>query len=121
MEQERRDFEVEQATFYEKKRELIAFMKKAKEFQAQLYDVEVIQKGRHQMLLAHEQEYQSKVRLTDELRLRLTDDYLREHGIGLHDDMVDVDFTQSTDWTVGCDPTQNPAPPWYRIDNDLKI
>lgn len=73
------------------------------------------------MLLAHEQEYQSKVRLTDELRLRLTDEFLRENGIPLESDMTDVDFTQSTDWTVGCDPTQNPAPPWYRIDNDLKI
>lgn len=121
LEQERRDFEVEQATFYEKKRELIAAMKKAKEFQAQLYAVEVIQKTRHEMLLAHEREYQSKVRLTDELRLRLTDEFLRENGIPLESDMTDVDFTQSTDWTVGCDPTQSPAPPWYRIDNDLKI
>lgn len=121
LEQERRDFEVEQITFYEKRRELIAAMKKAKEFQAQLYAVEIIQKSRHQMLLAHEREYQSKVRLTDELRLRLTDEFLRENGIPLESDMTDVDFTQSTDWTVGCDPTQSPAPPWYRIDNDLKI
>ena len=71
LEQERRDFEVEQATFYEKKRELIAAMKKAKEFQSQLYAVEIIQKSRHEMLLNHEKDYQNKVRLTDEIRLRL--------------------------------------------------
>ena len=117
--QERRDFEVEQITFYEKRRELIAAMKKTKELQAKLHDIDAIQKSRHEMLLKHEKAYQEKVRLTDEIRLRLTDDYLREHGIGLHDDMVDVDFTQSTDWTAGCEPNQSPTPPWHKVDNDL--
>lgn len=121
LEQERRDFEVEQITFYEKRRELIADMRKAKEFQAELFKVHVAQKFRHETLLKHEKDYQNKVRLTDELRLRLTDEFLRENGIPLESDLTDVDFTQSTDWTVGCDPTQSPAPPWYRIDNDLKI
>ncbi|MGQ0728937.1 plasmid recombination protein [Acidovorax sp.] len=106
LEQERRDFEVEQITFYEKRRELIAAMKKAKEFQAQLHDVEVIQKSRHEMLLKQEKAYQEKLRLTDDIRLRLTDDYLREHGIGLHADMVDVDFTQTNEWLDMCDPTK---------------
>jgi len=106
LEQERRDFEVEQITFYEKRRELIAAMKKTKELQAQLHDVEIIQKSRHEMLLKQEKAYQEKLRLTDEIRLRLTDDYLREHGIGLHADMVDVDFTQTDEWLDMCDPTK---------------
>lgn len=106
LEQERRDFEVEQITFYEKRRELIAAMKKTKELQAQLHDVDVIQKSRHEMLLKQEKAYQEKLRLTDEIRLRLTDDYLREHGIGLHADMVDVDFTQTDEWLDMCDPTK---------------
>jgi len=106
LEQERRDFEVEQITFYERRRELIAAMKKTKELQAQLHDVEIIQKSRHEMLLKQEKAYQEKLRLTDEIRLRLTDDYLREHGIGLHADMVDVDFTQTDEWLDMCDPTK---------------
>ena len=119
LEQERRDFEVEQATFYEKRRRLIADIKGVKELQTQLYAVEVIQKTRHEMLLKHENEYQNKVRLTDEIRLRLTDDYLREHGLALNSDMTDIDYTQSTDWTVGLDPNQSPTPPWYKVENDL--
>ncbi|MBN9369297.1 MAG: plasmid recombination protein [Comamonadaceae bacterium] len=119
LEQERRDFEVEQITFYEKRRELIAAMKKTKELQAQLHDVDVIQKSRHEMLLKQEKAYQEKLRLTDEIRLRLTDDYLREHGIGLYDDMVDVDFTQTNEWLDMCDPTKNNEPSRYRVDNEL--
>lgn len=58
--QERRDFEVEQITFYEKRRELIAAMKKTKELQAKLHDIDAIQKSRHEMLLKHEKAYQGK-------------------------------------------------------------
>lgn len=119
LEQARRDFEVEQATFYEKRRELIAAMKKAKEFQAELFKAHVAQKFRHEMLLKHENDYQNKVRLTDEIRLRLTDDYLREHGIGLHADLTDVDLTQNDEWLDMCDPTKNNEPSWYRVDNEL--
>lgn len=119
LEQARRDFEVEQATFYEKRRELIAAMKKAKEFQAELFKAHVAQKFRHEMLLKHENDYQNKVRLTDEIRLRLTDDYLREHRIGLHADLTDVDLTQNDEWLDMCDPTKNNEPSWYRVDNEL--
>ena len=119
LEQERRDFEVEQITFYEKRRDLIAAMKKTRELQAKLHEVDVIQKFRHETLLKHENDYQEKLRLTDEIRLRLTNDYLREHGIGLHDDMVDVDFTQTDEWLDMCDPTKNNEPSQYRVDNEL--
>jgi len=121
LEQARRDFEVEKAVFYHKKTELIEFMRKAKDFQKRLFDIDVIQKERHKMLSRLENEYQTKINLTESLIRQLNEEYLNENGIQASADLRDVDFTESNDWTVGCDPTNQPVPPWYRIDKGLEI
>ena len=126
LDQARRDFEVEQITFYEKRRRLADEIKQVKDYEARLKDfhtrlneVELIQKSRHEMLLKHEKYYQEKIRLTDVLTRSLTTEFLRENGINLHDDMTDIDLTQSVDYTVGCDPTKEPEPSWYGRDNQI--
>ena len=127
LEQERRDFEVEQITFYEKRRRLLDEIKQVKyyearlkEFHTRLNEVDLFQKSRHEMLLRHEKDYQEKIRLTDVLTRSLTTEFLRENGINLHDDMTDIDLTQSVDYTVGCDPTKEPEPSWYGRDNQIR-
>lgn len=73
------------------------------------------------MLLKHEKDYQEKLRLTDVLTRSLTSEFLRENGLNLHDDMTDLDLTQSVDYTVGCDPNKEPEPFWYGRDNQIDI
>lgn len=126
LEQERRDFEVEKSTFHGLRRHLLDEIKQVKdyearlkEFRARLDDAELVQKSRHEMLLKHEKDYQEKVRLTDVLTRSLTSEFLRENGLNLHDDMTDLDLTQSVDYTVGCDPTKEPEPSWYGRDNQI--
>lgn len=126
LEQERRDFEVEKSTFHGLRRHLLDEIKQVKDyearlkaFRARLDDAELVQKSRHEMLLKHEKDYQEKVRLTDVLTRSLTTEFLREHGLNLHDDMTDLDLTQSVDYTVGCDPTKEPEPSWYGVDNQI--
>ena len=130
LEQERRDFEVEQITFYEKRRELIAAVKKTKELQAQLdeefqvlktksLELDGIRKflEKKQLDQTNQLNAQYKSKITElgaQLKtineaIELHDDFQTHLNLRLNGDLREVNnfYEENRDWTVGCDPTKN--------------